>query len=68
MAGLFVTLFAGLIGLGLFMYGRSNRRAPQLGVGLALMVCPQFIDGTLAIVGMTLGGVALMTLLIRAGA
>ena len=67
MFGLFVTLFASLAGLGLFMYGRAQRRVPQLGVGLGLMICPQFIDGPLTVVGVTLGGVALMVLLIKAG-
>ena len=63
MTGLFVTLFATLIGLGIVMYGRSQRRAPHLGVGLTLMICPQVVDGTLAVAGITLGGIALLVIL-----
>ena len=68
MFGLFVTLFASLIGLGLFMYGRAQRRPPQLGAGLALMLCPQFIDSPTTVILVTAGFVALTYGLIKIGA
>jgi len=33
----------GLVGFGLFLYGKKQQRIPQLGVGLALMVYPYFV-------------------------
>ena len=45
-------LFAGMIvstvGLGLFLYGKREARAPQLISGLALMGLPMFVQGAAA--------------------
>lgn len=58
-AFLFVSMVFGAIGLGLFVYGKKQVRAPQLAVGLALMAYPYFITAVrpLIIVGaLLLGG------------
>jgi hypothetical protein len=39
---LFFGIVIGSIGLALFVYGKKQARAPQLAVGLALMVFPCF--------------------------
>jgi hypothetical protein len=49
----------GSIGLGFFVYGRKQRAIVPLVCGLALMVFPYFVSGTLLLVGM---GVALMAI------
>jgi hypothetical protein len=36
------------IGYVAFAYGKRQRRAPQLAVGLILMIFPYFVDGALA--------------------
>lgn len=40
-----------LIGLAVFVYGRRQRRAAPILVGVALMVYPYFVSGTLVLVG-----------------
>lgn len=42
-ASLFSGLFIGLIGLGLFMYGKKAQRLPHAMTGLALCVFPYFV-------------------------
>ena len=41
-----VSLFVGLIGMGLFGYGKKQERLPQLVVGLAMMVFPWVVSAT----------------------
>jgi hypothetical protein len=40
----------GSIGLGFFVYGRKQRAVVPLIVGLALMIFPYFVSGTLLVV------------------
>ena len=57
-----VSLLAGALGLGLFRYGKTQERAPQLLGGIALMVYPMFVAGagTMLLVGaLIVGAVAL---------
>ena len=44
---LMLSLLFGLAGMGLFMYGRSEKKMVHLGCGLALMVVPYFIPSAL---------------------
>ncbi len=46
-AKLFAYLIFGIIGLAAFVYGKKNRLIKPFIVGLALMVYPYFISGTL---------------------
>ena len=42
--GLLITSFAfGLVGMGMFMYGRKAGRPVPLGTGMALMSVPYFV-------------------------
>jgi hypothetical protein len=41
-ASMFVALFLGLLGMGLFMYGKRQSRVPHLAVGVVLLVYPWF--------------------------
>lgn len=43
-SSLFASFLVGLVGLGLFLYGKKQTRLPQLIVGLVLMVFPYFIE------------------------
>lgn len=43
-------LLFGSIGLGFFLYGRKQKRVVPLVCGLALMVFPYFVTGTILIV------------------
>lgn len=43
---LFASLLVSTVGCGLFIYGKKQRRAPQLAAGLALMGGPYFLPGT----------------------
>lgn len=45
---LMISLVFGLVGMGMFMYGKKVQRLACLAAGMALMVCPYFIPGTLA--------------------
>jgi hypothetical protein len=40
-----------LIGMAVFAYGRRQRTATHTLIGIALMVYPYFVSGTLALVG-----------------
>ena len=40
---LLASVLVGSIGLGLFVYGKRQRRVPHLVAGLALMVYPYFV-------------------------
>jgi len=46
-SSLFASFLVGMIGLGLFIYGKKQTRLPQLVVGMALMVFPYFVEGVL---------------------
>ena len=52
-AELFATLVASSIGVGLFLYGKKSRRAPQMAVGLVLMGVPYFLPGVVWVVSVT---------------
>lgn len=42
---LVASFLLGTIGLGLFVYGKKQRRAPHLVAGVALMTYPMFVSG-----------------------
>jgi hypothetical protein len=41
---LLASVFLGSVGLGFFVYGKKQRRAPHLAVGVLLMVYPYFVS------------------------
>jgi hypothetical protein len=40
---LLASLLVGSIGMGLFVYGKRQRRAPHLAIGIVLMVFPYLV-------------------------
>jgi len=42
---LFFSIVIGSLGLALFVYGKRQARAPQLSIGLALLLFPYFTSG-----------------------
>jgi hypothetical protein len=48
-SSLFASFLVGMIGLGLFIYGKKQTRLPQLVVGMALMVFPYFVESVLLV-------------------
>jgi len=59
---MFVSLFLGLLGMGLFMYGKRQSRVPYLVVGIVLLVYPWFGLGWLLnlVIGAVLVGVLVL--------
>lgn len=49
-SGLWWGLLFGSIGIGFFVYGRRQRRVVPLLCGLALMIFPYFVSGTILMV------------------
>jgi hypothetical protein len=58
-AWLILSMIAGAIGLGLFVYGKRQSRWPQIVTGLLFMVYPYFTPSvsSLVLVGVILTGV-----------
>ena len=56
---LLLSLVFGMAGMGLFMYGRSEKKMVHLGCGVALMVVPYFIPHAvvLAVVCVIVGAI-----------
>ncbi len=52
---LLASLVIGSVGLGLFMYGKRQRRVPHLLAGIALMVYPYFV-GSVPVMAVIAGG------------
>jgi hypothetical protein len=50
MNSLMLSLLFGMIGTGMFMYGKKAGRMVPLGAGLALMVVPMFISNLVVMV------------------
>ncbi len=63
-----VTSFAiGLVGMGLFLYGKKQARAPQLVVGIAMMIYPYFVPGALWMLLIAAALIGLLVLASKAG-
>ena len=64
---LFASFFVSSIGFVAFMYGKKQGRAPQLVIGLILMVFPYFVSNALAIGGIGAALVGLLWLAVKFG-
>jgi hypothetical protein len=60
MWGLMGGILFGTIGFGVFIYGKRNSEFKPMLIGIALMVCPYFLRGTIALY---LAGLGLMAAL-----
>ena len=43
---LLASILVSSVGLGFFVYGKRQRRAPHLGAGVLMMVYPYFVSST----------------------
>ncbi len=66
-AGIFAGLVVSAFGTGLAIYGRKQRRLPQLLGGILLLVEPLFVAGWWQILGIGTVLVALVWLALRMG-
>ena len=64
---LFTSLFVSTVGFGFFLYGKKQRRIPQLVTGLVLMVFPYFVDGALWMLAIAAALIAALWLAVRLG-
>jgi hypothetical protein len=55
---LLASVLLGSVGLGFFVYGKKQRRAPHLAVGVLLMVYPYFVSNValMLVIGAALVG------------
>ena len=66
-APLFVSLIIGAVGLGLFLYGKRQKRLPQMFAGLVLMAFPYFVPSVLWMVAIAVVIVGLTWMAARVG-
>jgi hypothetical protein len=66
-ASVVVSLIVSTGGLGLLMYGKKQRRLPQMAVGMVMMAYPFFISDWMISAAIAAGLLALMVFAIRAG-
>ncbi len=66
-AALFASLIVSGVGYVAFSYGRKQRRAPPLALGIVLMIFPYFVDGALAIYGIGAALSVLLWVLVKQG-
>lgn len=64
---LFAGSVASAIGIGLFIYGRKQRRGPQLIAGILLLACPFVGGGAWTVAAVTAAIVGALWLALRFG-
>lgn len=64
---LFASLLLSTVGVGLFIYGRKQRRGPHFAAGIALMGGPYFFSGAVWILTFGVAVVAATFAACRAG-
>jgi len=66
-AVIFTGLVITCIGAGLLVYGKKQRRWPQLAAGFLLVFFPFFMTEALPMIGVAAGVIVLLTWGVRAG-
>ncbi len=64
---LFTALVVSCVGMGIFLYGKRERRWPQLAAGVVLMVFPYAVPNALPMIGIAVGVIVVLWFLVRAG-
>jgi hypothetical protein len=64
---LLASLLVGSVGFVSFAYGKSQRRLPQMLVGLVLMAYPYFVASVPLMLGIGAGLIGLLVVMIRVG-
>jgi hypothetical protein len=59
---LLASVLLGSVGMGFFIYGKKQRRAPHLAVGVLMMVYPYFVSNVWLMLGLAAGLVGLLYL------
>jgi hypothetical protein len=62
-----LSMLIGTVGFGFFLYGKKQRRIPQIVGGIAMMVYPYFIPDLILMGGIALVVLAGMWLAVRMG-
>ncbi len=65
---LLASLAVGSVGMGLFLYGKRQSRAPQLATGIVLMLFPYFVPSAGWMLGIGGGIILGLWLTVRGGA
>jgi hypothetical protein len=66
-ASLVASFLIGLVGFGLYLYGKKQQRLPQLFVGVALMIYPYFVPSVAVMVAIAVGLLGVMWVVIQRG-
>jgi hypothetical protein len=66
-ASLFANLVVSTIGFGIFLYGKKERRPPQLITGVLLMVFPYFVGSASWMLAIAAAMIAAMWFAVRRG-
>jgi hypothetical protein len=66
-SALIASLAVGSVGLGIFLYGKRQSRAPQLVAGIVLMLFPYFVPSAGWMLGIAGGIIAALWLAVRGG-
>ncbi len=66
-SSLFANILVSTVGFGFFLYGKKQRRVPQLVTGVVLMVYPYFVNGAIAMLAIGAGIVAALWIAVRRG-
>lgn len=64
---LFASLFVSSVGYVAFVYGKRQRRVPQLVTGLTLLIFPYFVDSVALMLAVAAALVGLMWLAVKLG-
>jgi hypothetical protein len=64
---LFANVLVSAVGFGIFLYGKKQRRLPQLVAGVLLMGYPYFVGGAFTMLAIGVGIVVALWIGVRAG-
>jgi hypothetical protein len=61
------SLFVGLVGAALFVYGKRQGRFPQMLVGVAMVLYPYFVPNVIAMLAIAAGLILALLVTVRLG-
>lgn len=64
---IFLSLITGGIGFVLFVYGKKQERWPHMAAGVAMMVCPYFVDGVVLQIAIAIAICVALWIAVRGG-
>jgi hypothetical protein len=66
-SSIFANIVVSTVGFGFFLYGKKQRRVPQLVTGVVLMVYPYFVSGAALMLAIGAAVVAALWIAVRRG-